>query len=119
MQQGVAPLRYRRHYLKPVAAVLRRHMDPDELLLSDDPRFAWYARGRFLALGILDAESLAREAQSQGVRLLVTDRRELGRRVPGFDAAKQAGEWQKIDLGKAGEGWAVEPVAFEFTGKKN
>ncbi|MHC5078820.1 MAG: glycosyltransferase family 39 protein [Planctomycetota bacterium] len=114
--QGLKPLRYPRRYLRPVGAVLKERTGPSDLILSDDPRFAWMAGRPFLALGILDAASLAREAKAAGVRVLVTDRKELNRRDPDFEGALQTGPWRPLDLGDAGKGTRYEPVAFEWKG---
>jgi len=115
--QGMKPLRYNRKHLRPVGAIVRSIASPGDLMLSEDPRLAFYAGTGYLALGMTDAASLTREARERGIRFLVSERDELKRRVPDFGEAVRRGDWRKIDLSGAGSWPGIEPVAFELRGR--
>ncbi|GEM_PF-2149209 len=115
VQQSLMPLRYPKRYLRRTGEALQAHMDPGEVVLSDDPRIAWYAGGRFVHLGIVDAETLVRLAREHGVGVLVTTEKELARRVPDFERSLRGGWWRRIEVEGAGKGTPYEPVAYLFT----
>ncbi|MHC4599231.1 MAG: glycosyltransferase family 39 protein [Planctomycetota bacterium] len=116
--QGLRPLRIHRRYLKVVGAVLRARGTDADLLMSEDPRFAWYGRKRFLAMGIMDAATLEREARARGVRYLASRHATLRGRVRDFDASLERGAWRPVPLPDPPSGARYKPVLYEFAPRK-
>ncbi|MHC4780802.1 MAG: ArnT family glycosyltransferase, partial [Planctomycetota bacterium] len=85
LTQCLQPIRHHRRYLEPVGNALRERGVPTDIVLTEDPRYAWYGGKRFLGLGIIDAASLEAEARARGVRFLATNRAALSDRVKDFD----------------------------------